>query len=148
MANRMREIISFFLCAALATGCASKREANRGAAIFRDRCAVCHSTGEAGGQGPGLARVVGRKAASGHGFGYSAALRASGLTWDKATLDRFLAAPAQLVPATTMPIATPGEGDRRALIAYLATLDGSDIPPPPGLRTGKSAFGDYRTDGP
>ena len=83
---------------------------------------MCHSTGEASAQGPGLARVVGRKAASAHGFGYSPAMRASGLTWDAATLDRFLAAPSRVVPATTMPVALPVADDRRALIAFLGTL--------------------------
>ncbi len=137
------------------------RDAARGAALFAERCAVCHSTGDRGGQGPGLAGVAARHAGRASGFAYSRALRASGLTWDPTTLDSFLAAPSRVVPGTTMPIATPDETERRELIADLATLrpapaaiaTGSSASPlasaaPPGLRTGSDAFGDYRDDGP
>jgi hypothetical protein len=130
-----------------------------GRQIFEQRCALCHSTGERAAQGPGLGGVLGRKSAS-MGFGYSPALREAHLTWDHATLDRFLAAPAQLVPGTTMPIAVPDDGERRALVDYLATLAAGDTsaratetrvdtaPAAPGLRTGRDAFGDFRSDGP
>jgi glucose/arabinose dehydrogenase/cytochrome c2 len=130
-----------------------------GQQIFEQRCALCHSTGEHAAQGPGLGGVVGRTSAS-MAFGYSHALREAHLTWDRATLDRFLAAPAQLVPGTTMPMAVPDDVERRALIDYLATLaagdtsgPAADVPvdtPPaaPGLRAGGAAFGDYRGDGP
>jgi glucose/arabinose dehydrogenase/cytochrome c2 len=130
-----------------------------GRRIFEQRCALCHSTGEHGAQGPGLGGVLGRKSAS-MPFGYSRALRDANLTWDRATLDRFLAAPAQVVPGTTMPIAVPDDIERRALVDYVATLAPGDTPSaaagsavytppaPPGLRTGRAAFGDYRGDGP
>jgi glucose/arabinose dehydrogenase len=137
------------------------RDAARGAVLFAERCAVCHSTDDRGGQGPGLAGVFGRHAGRANGFAYSKPLRASGLTWDAPTLDAFLAAPGRLVPGTTMPIATPDETERRELVAYLATLRpapatvatsaGSSalaVAAPPGLRTGGEAFGDYRDDGP
>ncbi len=93
-------------------------------------------------------------------FGYSPALREAQLTWDRTTLDRFLAAPAQRVPGTTMPTAIPDEFERRAVVDYLATLAPGDTSSPaaaahatappasPGLRTGPAAFGDYRGDGP
>jgi glucose/arabinose dehydrogenase/cytochrome c2 len=127
--------------------------------LFDQRCAVCHGTGGRAAQGPGLGGVVGRKAAATH-FGYSRALRESNLTWDRTTLDRFLTAPAALVPGTTMPIAIPDDGQRRAVVDYLATLATGDpsssapagalpaAPAPPDLRTGPAAFGDFRGDGP
>jgi glucose/arabinose dehydrogenase/cytochrome c2 len=133
--------------------------AESGRRIFEQRCALCHSTGERTAQGPGLGGVLGRKAAS-MPFGYSRALREAQLTWDRATLDRFLAAPAQQVPGTTMPMAIPDEFERRAVVDYLATLapgdtsppaadaPAADPPAPPGLRVGAAAFGDYRGDGP
>jgi hypothetical protein len=133
--------------------------AESGRQLFEQRCALCHTTGERAAQGPGLGGVLGRRAAS-MPFGYSGALRASHLTWDGATLDRFLAAPGQLVPGTTMPIAIPDDRERRALIDYVATLAPGEGPslatevpvstPPalPGLRVGRVAFGDYRGDGP
>ena len=136
-------------------------ESDRGRRIFEQRCAICHTTGERSAQGPGLAGIVGRKAASTR-FGYSRALREANLTWDRATLDRFLAAPAALVPGTTMPMAIPDVAERGALLDYLATLTpGGEASAPlagvvpartapalPGLRTGRASFGDYRSDGP
>jgi glucose/arabinose dehydrogenase/cytochrome c2 len=135
--------------------------ASPGQRIFEQRCALCHSTGERGGQGPGLGGVVGRAAAS-SSFGYTRALRDSGLTWDRTTLDRFLTAPAQLVPGTTMPMPLPDAAERSAVVAYLATLglddasgaeraawnDAMPLPAPPGLRVGRDALTDYRGDGP
>ena len=96
-----------------------------GRQVFAARCGLCHSAGlgegEAG-QGPPLAGVVGRKAASAPGFDYSGALKASGLVWTPANLDRFLAGPSRLVPGTAMPVAV-GEAKTRAdLIGYLATV--------------------------
>ena len=147
-----------------------------GAALFKSRCAVCHATGSGGALGPGLSGVLGRKAGSA-AFGYSKALRDSGLTWDAATLDRYLAAPGKLVPGTRMVLAVPSAADRRKLVAYLATLmSGSGAPASPspaqgkapteapsqapaqagrpgreaapGLRTGTAALGDFRSDAP
>jgi glucose/arabinose dehydrogenase len=98
----------------------------RGRVIFLQSCAVCHSAGlekqAVSGQGPLLAGVVGRKAASLPNFGYSKALQASGLTWDAATLDQFLTGPGALVPGTTMVISLPSRADRADLIAFLRTL--------------------------
>lgn len=73
--------------------------------------------------GPSLFGIVGRPAGSVPGFHYSAANRNSGLTWDTATLDKYLTNPRQMVPGTLM--AYPGLTDARKrtdLIAYLATL--------------------------
>lgn len=91
-----------------------------GATLFKQRCAVCHSdvAGQPARLGPNLAGVVGRKAAA-TGFNYSPALKATGLTWNKANLDRFLAAPAKTVPGTRMVIAVPGKAERDAIIAHL-----------------------------
>ncbi len=100
---------------------------DRGRLLFVQNCALCHATGVAtdnqpgSGQGPSLAGVVGRKAAS-DTFGYTEALAGSKLTWDPVTLDLFLASPTSLVPGTTMGAAVPQAGDRADLIAYLATL--------------------------
>ena len=151
---------------AFTLGCTHNRaDENRGRALFEERCALCHGTGSTSEQGPGLGGVVGRNAAANAEFGgYSSALRTSGLTWDRATLDRFLAAPASVVPGTSMAIAVEDPTARRGLIAYLATLGGTGpgaaahpetpgrfVPVPvatPGLRTGAAARAAYRDDGP
>lgn len=51
--------------------------------------------------------VLGRRAASLPNFGYSKALRGSGLIWDAAALDRFLTNPTTAVPGTTMVVPVP-----------------------------------------
>lgn len=90
--------------------------------LFRQRCSMCHSA-TASRQvplGPNLAGVVGRKAGSAT-FAYSPALKKSGLTWTRANLDRYLTAPARMVPGTKMVVAVPSAADRAALLNYLAT---------------------------
>jgi glucose/arabinose dehydrogenase/cytochrome c2 len=100
--------------------------AEHGRVLFQQSCALCHASGlEArpmSGQGPLLAGVTGRQSASVPNFGYTKALAAAHLTWDAATLDRFLAAPGTLVPGTSMVISVPNPGDRADLIAFLGTL--------------------------
>jgi cytochrome c len=91
---------------------------SHGAEVY-ERCAACHSI-DRDRTGPRHCGVVGRRAGSVAGFEYSDAMRASGLTWDRATLDRFLAAPLQVVPGTSMGYAGVDDSrDRRDLIAYL-----------------------------
>jgi len=105
--------------AAMAAG-----EPEKGAQVFKAKCAICHSV-EAGKNkiGPSLSGVVGRKAGSVEGFHYSEANKNSGLTWDEATLHTYLTSPKDVVKGTTM--AFPGIKDaqeRADLIAYLKTV--------------------------
>ena len=115
-------IIGGALAAALGMGGALAQspagDAAAGAAIFADRCAICHLAA-GGGQGPSLEGVYARKAAALPGFRYSAALTASGLTWTSGELDRFLAGPFKAVPGTTMAAVVSDPSQRRDLIAYL-----------------------------
>lgn len=95
----------------------------RGEKVY-ERCEGCHSI-ERDRIGPRHQGVVGRKAASIPGFAYSTAMKSSGLTWDEATLDRFLQGPTKLVPGTRMGFAgVPEERDRADLIAYLKKAGG------------------------
>jgi len=86
-------------------------------------CTRCHS-GSPGVnmRGPTLAGIVGRKSGTAVGYKYSAAMTAANLTWDDATLDKFLAGPRKLVPGTRMSVSVPDSTDRQNLIAYLNTL--------------------------
>jgi len=95
--------------------------APEGATLFRQRCAACHTdiAGQPAKVGPNLSGVVGRKAAT-TTFAYSPALKASGLVWDRANLDRYLAAPAKAVPGTKMVIAVSNKAERDAIVTYLA----------------------------
>lgn len=88
------------------------------------QCQTCHSA-EPGqnGVGPSLAGVFGTKAAEVAGYNFSTAMQKSGLTWDAATLDRYLQAPQKVVPGTKMTF--PGIKDdtkRAAVIAYLQEI--------------------------
>jgi cytochrome c len=97
--------------------------AANGEALFRQRCQICHSIAAAGsaGMGPNLNAVVGRKAAA-TAFAYSPALKVSKLVWTAATLDRFLSAPAKMVPGTRMVISLTDPAQRAAVIKYLASV--------------------------
>ena len=104
-------------------------DANAGKAVFRAQCALCHSAeaGDNGGaQGPNLNGVFGRHAAS-TGFGYTAALKASGLTWDGPTLNRFLTSPTTVVPGSAMVIPVSNDTQRANLIAYFQARQGRNL---------------------
>jgi|SRR6185312_14571458 len=120
MANRL--VTALGLAALLAPAAASAQTAANGAAVYQDRCVSCHALTGAG-QGPSLAGVVGRKAGTLPGYGgYSDALKASGLVWTAANLDRFLQGPTKLVPGTAMRAMVADAAERADLIAYLTSL--------------------------
>src|SRR5689334_11011652 len=81
-------------------------DANAGKTFFRAQCALCHSAepnDNGGAQGPNLNGVFGRHSAS-TDFSYTKAMKDSRLTWDAATLDRFLNSPTTVVPGSAMVI--------------------------------------------
>lgn len=87
-------------------------------------CSACHAVapGEHG-IGPSLAGVFGTKAGAKAGFAYSDAMKSSGLTWNQATLDRYLTDPRGVVPGTTMAYAgLKNDAQRAAVIDYLKSL--------------------------
>lgn len=88
------------------------------------RCATCHQTAPGrNGVGPSLAGVYGAPAAHEPTYAYSRAMRESGLVWDEATLDAYLANPREVVPGTKMAFAGLRDpAERAAIIAYLKTL--------------------------
>lgn len=88
------------------------------------QCAACHSV-EPGkhGIGPSLHGVYGTKAGEIPGYAFSEKLKASGLVWDDATLDKWLAGPMKMVPGTRMSYAGMSDPAKRAeIIAYMKTL--------------------------
>jgi cytochrome c len=84
------------------------------------RCASCHSL-QAGenGIGPSLAGVFGRQSGSVSGFDYSNALKSANLTWDEASLDKYLQNPAGFIRGTRMFVGVQNPDDRRNVIAFL-----------------------------
>ena len=84
-------------------------------------CKACHSV-EPGknGIGPSLAGIYGEKAGAVPGFTFSDAMLNSGLTWNQATLDRYLADPRGVVPGTKMAFGGVADAAKRqAIIDYL-----------------------------
>ncbi|PPQ28152.1 c-type cytochrome [Rhodopila globiformis] len=104
-------------------GPARAQDAAAGQIVFKIQCARCHSVAEGRNlAGPSLYGIVGRKAGRIPGFRYSPANRDASITWNAATLDRYLANPRAVMPKTFM--AYPGLKDARQrvnLIAFLAT---------------------------
>ena len=98
------------------------QDAAAGQKVFQ-RCQACHTVGEGGPNkvGPNLWGFFGTEAASrDNGYRYSDALRDSGIVWDEATLDEFLANPRKAVPGTRMGFPGLRNPDQRAdVIEYL-----------------------------
>ncbi|MDE2334959.1 MAG: cytochrome c family protein [Rhodospirillales bacterium] len=113
-----------FAAAALPLHSARAADAAAGKRLFRQRCSICHSDEKGENKiGPSLFAVVGRKAGVEPGYSYSAANEKSGLTWDEATLDRYLQSPRKVIPGTKMSFpGMPNAKQRADVIAFLATL--------------------------
>jgi cytochrome c len=106
---------------AFASAAHAEGDAAKGKAIY-GRCSACHSLTPEGARpmGPHLHGLFGRTAGTVEGgHQYSDELKASGIVWDEATLDTYLAAPRTAVPGTTMMLAVPNAQERADLIAYL-----------------------------
>ena len=116
------------LAAALATAlgaaaglCAAPALAADGAQLFALQCRACHQAASTP-MAPALTGVAGAKIAVRQDFAYSPALKNAHLTWDGATLDKWLQNPSGLVRGTTMFVNVASSADRQNLIAYLRTL--------------------------
>jgi glucose/arabinose dehydrogenase len=154
---------SLFLIA-LGAACAAEPapapgDPGRGKTLFQQNCALCHASAlgqgnqAVAGQGPSLVRVVGRPAGSEPNFSFTRALRDSGITWDAASLDRFLKAPFVAVPGTAMPVPVPSAADRSDIIAFLSTLVSQEAAVAAGAARTEAPSrardpGDWRNDAP
>ena len=104
--------------AAAASEALKPGDAANGAQIYEE-CSLCHSIAE-NIVGPRHCGIVGRKSATIADFEYSEAMKKAGLTWDEATLNKYLANPAAMVPDTAMGFVGLAEEQARAdVIAYL-----------------------------
>jgi cytochrome c len=96
--------------------------------VFNNVCRTCHTLKEGDNRlGPNLHNIIGRKAGSVSDYGYSSAMKDADLTWDRATLDRFIANPDQVVPGNKMkPYGGLTSAEERAkIIAFLEANSGS-----------------------
>jgi cytochrome c len=100
-----------------AAGGGEPGDAARGKAVYERRCTGCHAM-DGDREGPRLGGVFGRKAGSVAGFEYSAGLKNSDMTWNEATLEKWLKDPDSVVPDTKMDFRVPKAQEREDLIAY------------------------------
>ena len=109
------------LLAALIVAPANAQDAAAGAKDFLV-CRACHQIGPTAknGVGPVLNGVVGRKAGTYPNYSYSPANKNSGLTWDEATLTKYLANPQAVVPGTKMTF--PGFKNPQQVLDVIAFL--------------------------
>jgi cytochrome c len=91
--------------------------------VFNNVCRTCHTTVSGDNRlGPNLADIIGRKAGSVEGYGYSQSMKNAGVTWDAKTLDQFIANPDAVVPGNNMkPFSGITNADERAkIVAFLS----------------------------
>jgi cytochrome c len=118
-----RTVVAGLLLAGSATAALAADPA-AGEKIFQAQCGICHAVAAGENRiGPTLFGVLGRPAGSVPGFNYTADHKKLGITWDAATLDKYLANPRAMVPDTSMVYAgLKDDGERADLVAYLETL--------------------------
>ena len=95
---------------------------------FNNVCRTCHTLKEGDNRlGPSLHKIIGRKAGSLPNYGYSNAMKGADLVGDRATLDRFISNPDQVVPGNNMkPYGGIASAEERAkIIAFLEAIEGS-----------------------
>jgi cytochrome c len=93
-----------------------------GQLLFNNACRTCHTVTEGDNRlGPSLHGIVGRKAGALPGYGYSDAMKHADMTWDEATLDRFIANPDAVIAGNNMkPFGGVASAAERAkIITYL-----------------------------
>jgi cytochrome c len=98
-----------------------------GQLAFNNACRTCHTLREGDNRlGPSLHKIIGRRAGSLPSYGYSRAMKDAGLVWDKATLDRFIASPDQVVSGNNMkPYGGLNAAEERAkIVAFLEANGG------------------------
>ncbi len=97
--------------------------AKDGQAAFNNACRTCHTVEQGDNrQGPNLSGIVGKKSGSVEGWSYSSALAGGKITWDEATLDKFIENPEAVAPGNNMkPFGGIADAEQRKLIvSYLA----------------------------
>jgi cytochrome c len=100
---------------------ATALDGDRGKEIFEKRCTGCHSL-NIDKEGPRLGGVYGRAAGSVSTFTYSDAVKSSRVTWDAASLDKWLTDPDALIPDGNMAFRLVNADERAAVIDYLKRI--------------------------
>mmetsp|Transcript_8676 Transcript_8676/g.14091 ORF Transcript_8676/g.14091 Transcript_8676/m.14091 type:complete len:145 (+) Transcript_8676:40-474(+) len=106
----------------------------RGARLFKESCAQCHSTSEevkstpmvygwcmqtGSSQGPPLFGIIGRRSASAEGYPYSNALKSLGISWTDRHIYEYLANTAKYVPGMKYCVSVKKKKDRADIVSYM-----------------------------
>lgn len=118
----MQKIVMAVIAFLAMTGAAhAAGDGANGEKIYKQKCAVCHAV-DANKVGPLSRGVVGRKAGTAANYNYSPAVKSLGITWDEASLDKWLTKPSAMATGTKMAFMLPNPQERADVIAYLKTL--------------------------
>jgi cytochrome c len=98
-------------------------DAERGKQLFDRRCTGCHAL-DADKEGPRLRNVYGRKAGTVPTFKYSDAMKAANVTWDDASLEKWLTDTDSVVHGNDMDFHVPKAGERADIIRFLRVSSG------------------------
>lgn len=93
-------------------------DADKGKVLFGRRCTGCHSLDQ-NKEGPHLRDVYGRRAGTVADFQYSDAVKAAQITWDAATLDKWLTDTDSAIPNNDMAFRVTSAEERADIIAFL-----------------------------
>ena len=116
-------LVALFFPSPAVTEVGPGANAANGKVLFEKRCTGCHSL-DKNKEGPRLAGVYGRKAGSVPDFSYSDELKASKITWDGTTLDKWLTNPDAVVPNNDMAFHVSNSQERADIIEFLRVSSG------------------------
>jgi len=118
----MKTVVVFLAALGVLTAIASNAgDPHRGRAAFDQTCTGCHALDRAK-VGPRLRNIYDQPAGKDTEFSYSEALKGASVTWDDATLDRWLADTESVVPGNDMSFRLNDASKRADIIAYLKQL--------------------------
>jgi cytochrome c len=102
---------------------APSADATRGRQIFEHRCTGCHGF-DNDKEGPRLHGVFGRKSGTVPTFKYSDGVKNAGITWDAASLDKWLTDPDKFISDNDMDFHLEKANERADVIAFLKESSG------------------------
>jgi cytochrome c len=111
------------LNAILAYGAGQAHDPAHGKELFEKRCVGCHALDKEK-EGPRLRGVYGRTSGAVPSFKYSDALKNAHITWDDASLDKWLTDPDKVAANNDMAFHLGSADERSQIIAYLKQLSG------------------------